>query len=83
MTSFEIQQLDPEQIHPEDAIAQALYLDGKADAATGNSPQSKEPMYLNGYLLALREGIEQGTYTLQIRWLSASFLRGAYDGDER
>jgi hypothetical protein len=72
MTSIEVTAIEVTAVED-------LYLNGSSDAAMGISPQSKEPRYLDGYLVAMREGIEQGTYTLQIRWLSESFLRRAYD----
>lgn len=82
MTPFDAQQLDQERIEQQQTIAQELYVEGATDAAMGESPQSKDPAYLDGYLARLRELIQHSPYTLQIRWLSPAYLKEAYDGGE-
>jgi hypothetical protein len=82
MTPFEIQQRQQQRIEQQDQITQDLYLDGASDAAMGESPQSKDPAYLDGYLSRLRELILNDTRTLQIRWLSPAYLSGNFDSGE-
>ena len=63
----------------QECTSYSLYHNGSADAALGVSPQSNDEAYLDGYLSQLKTTILEGTYTLQVRWLSQSFLRRAYD----
>jgi hypothetical protein len=82
MTPFEAFEAEQNRQFAQDQIAQALYLDGSTDAATGASPQSQDETYISGYLAGLKAMILDGSYTLQIRWLSQSYLSGGFDGDE-
>jgi hypothetical protein len=69
-------------LQQQDTAAQDLYLDGATDAATGASPASTDAAYLDGYLEQLRALILTSPCTLQIRWLSDSYLCQAYDSPE-
>jgi hypothetical protein len=71
--------MTPIEVTAQDITTTDEYLDGFGDAAMGTSPQSKDEKYITGYLASIRATLLDDTYTLQIRWLSQSFTRGAYD----
>jgi hypothetical protein len=57
----------------------AAFISGKMDAELGESPTSPgNDDYMIGYLWGIRNSLKQG-WNLQIRWLSPSYLNGAYD----
>lgn len=63
------------------AIEQANRRDGGTDAAFSDSPDKKDPAYLDGYFAEMRRRVEAGEH-LEIRWLSESFRTGAYDAPD-
>jgi hypothetical protein len=80
MTPTEVYSVDQERIEQQSEIANELFIDGQSDAAMGESPQSKDAAYLDGYLSQLRSLILDSSMTLQIRWLSPAYLAEAFDG---
>jgi hypothetical protein len=80
MTAFDT---DQRRIEQQENICSDLYLDGAADAAMGESPQSQDEAYLTGYLTQLRELIVTSPDTLQIRWIPPSgFAYGWVDNPD-
>lgn len=62
-------------------LEQAHRRDGETDAAFNDSPDRKDPAYLDGYFAEMRRRVEAGEH-LEIRWLSESFRYGAYDAPD-
>jgi len=63
------------------ALEQAHTQDGTMDAYYSDSPEKKDPAYLDGYFAEMRRRIEAGE-RLEIRWLSESFRSGGFDAPD-
>jgi hypothetical protein len=74
-------QLQEHHEREQETAQQSLRLDGSTDAAFGDSPKSKDPVYVDAYLAEIKRRILDGD-NLTIRWLSPTYLSGAFDAPE-
>lgn len=84
MLESDTELFEHQRMQRQEQIDHNLFLDGETDAAMGESPQSSDRTYLDGYLTRLRslilEMLESGR-RLQIRWADPpAFAFGYMDG---